>query len=362
MPRLKPPAAADVRRLLLALALGAVGGAIFTYYRIPLGWMIGAMSATTLAAVIGARVLIPGNLRALMLAVLGIMLGSAFKPAIFERIDEWIVSLSGLFLYVMTAAGAAFFYFRKVGGFDTVTAYFSAAPGGLNQMIMVGAAMGGDDRAISLVHGTRILFVVLTIPFFFRVFEGYQGRGLAPTGVAAAGLSTVDLAILAACAVAGILLARTLRVPAPALLGPMILSAAAHLTGVTESQPPPAVIAIAQVVVGAAIGCRFVGVSLRQIVRMILLGAGGTAILIGVALIHAVLLGFVTDLSYSVLLLAYSPGGVAEMSLIGLALGADAAFVSTHHLVRILIVVALAPAVFKAGSWLRRSGRGAPAE
>ena len=47
------------------------------------------------------------------------------------------------------------------------------------------------------------------------------------------------------------------------------------------------------------------------------------------------------------LILALAPGGLAEMSLVALALHADAAFVSTHHVARIAMVVTMAP-------WLHR--------
>ena len=47
------------------------------------------------------------------------------------------------------------------------------------------------------------------------------------------------------------------------------------------------------------------------------------------------------------LTLAFAPGGLAEMTLIALALGVDPAFVSTHHVVRIFLVVILAPIAFK---------------
>ena len=40
-PRFSPVA------LLLAVAVGAAGGALFAYLRLPLPWMLGAMSATT---------------------------------------------------------------------------------------------------------------------------------------------------------------------------------------------------------------------------------------------------------------------------------------------------------------------------
>src|SRR3546814_8997553 len=45
--------------------------------------------------------------------------------------------------------------------------------------------------------------------------------------------------------------------------------------------------------------------------------------------------------------LAFAPGGVAEMSLIALALSIDAALVATHHIVRIFLIVVLTPLLFR---------------
>ena len=42
-----------------------------------------------------------------------------------------------------------------------------------------------------------------------------------------------------------------------------------------------------------------------------------------------------------------SAGGLAEMSLIALALGIETAFVATHHVARIGMIVIAAPLVFR---------------
>ena len=59
-------------------------------------------------------------------------------------------------------------------------------------------------------------------------------------------------------------------------------------------------------------------------------------------------LNWITGIPLPALVLAFAPGGLAEMSLIALALGVDAAFVSTHHIVRIVLIVSLVPLTFRA--------------
>jgi uncharacterized membrane protein AbrB (regulator of aidB expression) len=77
-----------------------------------------------------------------------------------------------------------------------------------------------------------------------------------------------------------------------------------------------------------------------------------TAALLAVTLVTAALVYALTGLPFASLVLAFSPGGLAEMSLIALALDIDPAFVATHHVVRIFLVVVLAPLAFRI--WRRR--------
>jgi hypothetical protein len=336
----------DYRAVARALAFGAVGGAVFAWFNLPLAWMIGAMCATTAAALGGVDVKMPQPLRQLMIAVLGVMLGSAFRPEIVEQAAQWGVSLALLAVYVAVVASLSALYFRLVMGYDATTAYFSAIPGGLNEMIIVGTAMGGDDRSIALTHASRILLVVMIIPFWFRIVEGYEpspGAG----GTAFAAIPAFDLMVLTLCGVVGFPLARVLRLPAAALVGPMLASAAAHLAGITTLRPPSELIVVAQVVIGAGIGCRFAGVALARVLRAIVAAIGSTVIMLGAGVGFAIALNAMLGLPVEALVLAFAPGGLAEMTLIALALGVDPAFVSTHHVVRIFLVVVLAPLAFR---------------
>ena len=72
----------------MTLGVAAAGGAVFAYFNLPLAWMIGAMMATTVATLAGVPLHMPRSFRAVMVAVLGLMLGSAFTPEIMEEIDR----------------------------------------------------------------------------------------------------------------------------------------------------------------------------------------------------------------------------------------------------------------------------------
>ena len=340
-PRFSPVA------LLLAVAVGAAGGALFAYLRLPLPWMLGAMSATTVAALMGLRMQMPRRLRMPMSAVIGVMLGAAFTPDLVDRIATWSVTLAGLLVYAVVAGGLVMTYLRLVAGYDARTAYFSSSPGGLGEMTLIAGEMGADERIVGLSHALRILLVVMALPFLFQIFGEYEPIDqMLPPG-SSMDMPLEDWALLIACAVGGALVAKPLRIPAPFLVGPVVFSGAVHMLGVTDSAPPGFLVAVAQVVIGSSVGCRFVNTAVEEVLRTLLVACGSTVILLGTAVVFGLALQLMVDVEWPVLLLAYAPGGLAEMSLVALGIGSDVAFVATHHIIRIAIVIILGPTAFR---------------
>ena len=335
-----------IRRTALTMIVGAFGGCLFWYLRMPLPWMLGATIATTAVALVGGRLAVDLNLRNFMVAVIGVLLGSTFTPALLGRVADWLGSVAMLVIYVPAAIGVTYVYLRRVARFDATTAFFGAAPGGLNEMILMGEAMGGDVRTIALLHSIRIVVAVFGISFFFRYVLHLTVPAFMPSIAAAPGI--IDLGILLACALLGIALGRRLKFPAAALITPMAISATVHLLGLTSSQPPSDLVAIAQVVIGSSIGARFVGLPLRALARTSGHAIVATLLMLGMTGLFAVLLSAVSPVPTAAAMLSLAPGGVTEMSLIALALGVDAAYVATMHLSRLFTVLGLSPLIWRA--------------
>ncbi|EAR51892.1 possible AbrB protein [Oceanicola granulosus HTCC2516] len=339
-----------------ALALGAVAGLLFNWATLPLPWMLGPMIANTLAAVVRLPVASPGRARPYVVAVIGVMLGAGFSPDIVDQIGLWALSFLFLAVYIAVSGAVVIPYYRKVGGFDLPTAYFAGMPGGLNEMMIVGKEMGGDERAIVLAHASRIVVVVALVAVWFRLIQGVDLTDRSQFGTPFADIPAHELLVLLVAGVVGFYLGKLLRLPAPMLLGPMIVSAAVHLAGLTDSPPPQELVIVAQVFLGTIIGCRFIGAAPRAIGRAIGLSIGATVLMLVVTFVFAGAFHGLFGQTLEQVLLAYSPGGLAEMSLVALAMNADIAYVASHHLFRISIIVLMAPLLFGV---LRRRGRGA---
>ena len=346
----------DGGRLFVTLLVGAVGGAVFAWLRMPLAWMIGAMFATTIASLAGAPLRIPARFRAVMIAVLGVLLGSAFSPEILDRLAQWAAGgvVQVVFIVVLTAL--SYIYLRRAAGLDRITSFFSSTPGGLTTMSLLGESLGADVRVISLIHATRVLFVVTVIPFYFRIVHGIGGSAFPPTATSLLTIDPLDALVLAVAGLVGVPLGHMLRLPAPYLVGPIVASAAAHLTGIAHAAPPTELVAAAQVVVGASIGARFTGLPVSHVGRIMRIGAGSSLLMLLTSAVVGSALAPLIGTDAASLVLALAPGGLAEMALTALSLGVDTAFVSTMHILRIAVIVIMAPLAFRLLSRSEKSG------
>ncbi len=340
----KPKPVPNLPRVALGLAIGAAGGFLFALLSLPLPWMLGALTASMVASVARLPVLAPVRIRPAVVAVIGVLLGSRFTPDVVGQAAAWLGSLSLLLIYLLAVGAVVVPFYIVVGRFDRTTAYFAGMPGGLTEMIEIGESKGANVHALVLAHSLRIVVTIALIAVWFRVVEGYD-VGTAPAGPAHP-LTLYDAMVMLACAVLGSVAGKALKFPAPTFLGPMALSAVLHLVGFTESVPPTLLVNAAQVILGTVLGCRFLGIGVRELARASVLSLGATlltlALALGFAWVIHVLIGAGTDQG----LLALAPGGLTEMGLIALAIHADVAFVALHHVVRILLVIVLAPVLY----------------
>ncbi|MBL4739399.1 MAG: ammonia monooxygenase [SAR86 cluster bacterium] len=338
-----------------SLAIVGIGGAVFFLLDLPLAWMMGSMCITTVFALRGVELNVHPPLKNIMVAVLGVMLGSNFSPDTLGNMMQWSNGLLLSFVNIFISMSLVYFYYRKVGKLDRTTAYFSAAPGGFNIMYEVGEAKGGDGRKIALIHATRILLLVMTVPIAFRYgVEIQETKASLPLFGRWEELTQYGWLFLAA--VAGYWGGKVLKIPAYHLMGPLFAAAAFELSGFIDVKPPLLVIYAAQLVIGTSLGLRFLGISVREVRQVILLSCGSTALMIAIASLLAVLGSTFVGVSIPGLILALSPGGLAEMSLVALALGIDVAFVSIIHAIRITFIIGVIPLAYPVVShfWTRR--------
>ena len=336
------------RALAISLSLAFVGGYLFSLYKLPMPWVLGAMSFCTAAAMCGVRIWQPRWLTVSMTMVLGLLFGTTIAPDIVSRVIEWLPSVIAVFVFVLVTTAASMAYLMRVAKSDRTTAYFCSAPGGVIPMTAMGAHYGGDMRFIALVQSMRLITTVVVVPICFAVFGDYHPTGAAGTGGAFKDLPLYDIPVLIAMALGGWGLAKLCRLPAPDLVGPMLVMAVAHATGSFSAPFPDPLVAFAQLCVGARLSAGFYRLNFRTFGKQLAHATIVALLMLAMGLAFAFAVAPFTDVPMTALILAYAPGGIAEMSIIAFNLKMEVVFVITHQMIRFVFVVALVPAAVAA--------------
>jgi len=329
---------------ILAAALGAV---VFVLLGLPLPLLLGPLAGCLVFALAGVRLQDMGVISTAMRTILGVAIGSAITPAMVHELPGYGPSLLLIPIVILACGGIGYPLFRRVYGYDKPTAYYSAMPGGLQDMLVFGEEAGGNVRSMSLIHATRVLVIVSAAPFLLTMLYDIDLSG-AP-GAAARDVPLVQLGLMVLAGFAGWKIAAKVGLFGASILGPMIAAALLSLTGFLTTRPPAEAIWVAQFFIGLSIGSKYTGITSAELRRDV-----GAGIIFSIAL--AVLSLAIIELVFLIspaatldIILAFLPGGQAEMVVLALVAGADVAFVVAHHLLRIILVILLAPIVQK---WL----------
>lgn len=332
----------DGRRI-ATLAMAGAGGALFWWAGLPLPMMLGPVAICLLAGLVGVPMRDTGSLAAVMRTFLGVAVGSSITPALVAELPDMALSLAMVPLFVAVIGALGYPLFRYGFRYDHGTAWYAAMPGGLQDMIVFGDEAGGNVRALSLIHATRVVVILTVAPFLLIRMWGLDLTQ--PPGQAASATDPWQIVLMTVAGLAGWKLAERAGLFGASILGPLILTGALSLAGIITTRPPAEIIWAAQLFLGVGVGVRYAGITLRELRRDVLAG------LLYSLVIAAISLGFIELVTLTGIapgleaFLAFLPGGQAEMVVIAIIAGADLAYVVSHHLLRMVLVITLSPLV-----------------
>lgn len=326
---------------LFALCIGVSGALVFIYLGISLPWVLGSMVACATLSLCGLSLRIPKTWRAYALATIGTILGSSFTLNTVQALPGWSVTITLVLALTLFYLLCSYRVLIRWSDMNRLTALFSAIPGGLSIISALSELYQTDTRRIALSHSARLVAILALTPFILRYVGSYTipANVLPSLSPAAISASPWELAILFICTIGGYALAQLLRFPTGVLLFPIIFSALAHASGAVSSDIPAPIVSLAQAVIGATVGIRFVGYKWRDIIQ-----DGWLSIIIGILLallsmVAAWLISAISGIDFAPLLLIFLPGGAPELGVMAIALDIDPAMVTTHHMLRVLAIV-----------------------
>jgi uncharacterized protein len=215
-------------------------------------------------------------------------------------------------------------------------------------MLAMSDPLGADARLVAVMQYTRVVVVVVaaTLVGRFGLVAGTEspaGQGLQTAAGNTELLVQNNLmtyALTALVAGLGAWAGTRFRLPAGALLGPLVLGILLEELGVMHLAWPQGVPQAAYLVLGLWVGLLFDGDSIKtagRLLPVVLLSAIGLVVAcaaLGWAL--GTLMGIDPITAY----LATTPGGIDSVAIVALGSGADAPLVLAIQMLRLLAVIA----------------------
>lgn len=350
---------------LQTIMIAAFGGMLFSLVGIPLPWMLGSLSAILLWRYLTkAEVILNSHLRNVALIVLGLVMGKSFsQEAALRVIDQFPVIVSTTILIIFLSVAMAYLVKRSCG-ISLQSAILGSIPGGFSQMIVLSDEVEGAQVSIvTLMQTVRLLLVIFLVPFVVQ--KGLAAKVVAETAVSNAILpsASIDYRYLILCmllALSGAVIATKIKFPTAYLIGPVIIIAALVLAGFPQPKVPSELIIAAQLLMGASVGINFELTPGTKLKKLLLLSITSNLVIV----LSTFGIGYMlTQLHYQSLVtsfLSLAPGGVSEMGVTAVAVGADLALVTSYQLFRFAFIMFAVPPLLR--SFFKRIPKTLPQE
>lgn len=336
----------------LAFAGALLGALACLWLRAPLPWLLGPMFATAALAMghhalarLGlAELHCPLPVRNAGQWAIGCALGLYFTPAVLGlvvRLLPWI--LLGI-VFAMLLGLAMAWALHRLTRVDRATAVFAMAIGGASEMAVQGERNGADVGRVAASHSLRLLIVLTVIPFAYK-FLGLHGMD--PYEAGAKTVHAGGLAALIALTAAGAPLVRRFGAPNAWVIGPLLVGVALTGSGVHLSALPAWIVNAGQLSIGISLGTRFTPEFFRAAPKFLSAVAAIVAVAIAVSAGFAWLVHLGTGLPLATMILATSPGGIAEMSLTAKNLRLGVPVVTAFHVMRMSAMVLAIGAIYR---------------
>jgi hypothetical protein len=338
--------------------LAATGGVLFYYLQIPLAWMLGPLSFVVIRGQIRKQQQeFPLSVRNAALVVLGYLIGKAFTvKAAAQILAQLPVMLLVTVLILLMSLILGYITHRKTG-ISFTTGMLGSVPGGFSQMVLMSEEIeDADVSVVSFMHTIRLLSVVFIVPYLAtQAVGGFVPSGVTTDATANAMISWTPIPgsafpVLIVALIAA-LLGNKINLPTPFLMGPILAGATLSLAGVSCPSLPVWLTILCQIAVGAYMGVKIELASLsnwRILTAFTLLGVVAViAASLGIAFMLSNYYGYSNVTTF----LSMAPGGIAEMSVTGIALGADLSVIASYQIFRLFFILLLTPLLFR--RWLK---------
>jgi membrane AbrB-like protein len=234
---------------------------------------------------------------------------------------------------------------HRLPGLNRATTWFAGAIGAASEMTLLAERAHGRADLVAAAHSMRLLIVTVLIPFGMQ-FSGLHGLDLLAMGPARE-VHGDGLLLLGLAAAAGAWVMQRLDRANPWFMGALLAAIAFTMAGIELSALPKILSNAAQLVIGVSLGVRFTPAFVHTAPRWLASVAIGTLVMVVLCAGFAWVLALATGLYPATLILATSPGGIAEMSITAKVLQLGAPVVTAFQVCRLVAVLLLLEPLYR---------------
>jgi membrane AbrB-like protein len=334
-----------------ALLVGIPAGYLCARLRTPIPWMIGPMVGVAALNLLGVRMASPPYARQIGQVILGSAVSLYFTPPV-------VAALAGNLPAILAATASVFIVgilgaltLSRASGVDGKSTFFASIPGGAMAMAVLADRYGAEIAPVAVAHSLRVSVVVITIPFFLT-YGGF------PLETAAYKPSLpLSLPLLALWLLAGWLLgeiSERLGLQNGCLLTPIFCGAALTMAGIQLSAVPRELTELAQLLFGLVLGARYERAFFARYRLFIPFAMLNSVFILVASAAAGAALAWIFNLPIATMIIATSPGGLAEMTILAQALHISVPLVVAFHFFRVVVVNMGTQYLYQSTAWMWR--------
>ncbi|WP_416468303.1 AbrB family transcriptional regulator [Pseudomonas sp. LFS044] len=329
------------RTLFQWLALLTCAGAFGQFLHalaVPAGLFLGPMLVAIVFAVSGARLNLHRQVFRFGQGCVGLLVAHSVSWAVLVSMAQsWHLMLVATFITVALSALVGLGTVR-FGGIPGSTAAWGTAPGAASAMVSMAEANGADARVVATMQYVRVVCVVMIGSLVSHLLGATPGAGAAASApVVMTGAHVSDILLSLGVVSVGVLAGS--RMPAGALLMPLLLGGALQLSGLLTISLPEPLLALAYGAIGCYIGLRFDRQTVRYVCKRLPTMIAGAVVLIVLCAACAWVLALAMGTDFLSMYLATSPGGLDAMAIIAVETHADVGLVLAMQTLRLFGVI-----------------------
>lgn len=226
----------------------------------------------------------------------------------------------------------------RFGGIPGSTAAWGTAPGAASAMVSMAEEHGADSRVVATMQYVRVVCVVM-IGSLVSHLVGASGSvdATASAQLVMAEPHLTNTALTLMVIVVGLVVGN--RIPAGALLIPLLLGGTLQLSGLLSIAMPSWLLAFAYGAIGCYIGLRFDRQTMRYVWKRLPAMISGAIVLIVLCAACAWALARAAGTDFLSMYLATSPGGLDAMAIIAVESHSDVGLVLAMQTLRLFGVI-----------------------